>query len=40
MDSIRAKLMELPDDTRVYPGHGVATTIGAERQNNPFLKKA
>jgi hydroxyacylglutathione hydrolase len=37
MDSIRSKLLELPDDTIVYPGHGVITTIGAERHNNPFL---
>ena len=29
--SIREKLMTLPDSTRVYPGHGPATTIGAER---------
>jgi glyoxylase-like metal-dependent hydrolase (beta-lactamase superfamily II) len=39
MDSLRGKLMELPDDTRVYPGHGVATTIAQERHNNPFLQR-
>ena len=39
MESLRGKLMELPEDTRVYPGHGRATTIGQERNNNPFLRK-
>ena len=37
MNSIHTKLMVLPDDTVVYPGHGASTTIGAERQGNPFL---
>lgn len=37
MDSIAHQLMVLPDDTVVYPGHGPATTIGAERVGNPFL---
>jgi hydroxyacylglutathione hydrolase len=37
MDSLRGKLMELPDDTRVFPGHGLATTIEKERHTNPFL---
>jgi glyoxylase-like metal-dependent hydrolase (beta-lactamase superfamily II) len=35
--SINNKLMTLPDDTKVYPGHGPATTIGIEREGNPFL---
>ena len=35
--SIQEKLMVLDDDVKVYPGHGPATEIGAERQNNPFL---
>jgi glyoxylase-like metal-dependent hydrolase (beta-lactamase superfamily II) len=35
--SLRGKLMELPDDTVVHPGHGPVTSIGAERQSNPFL---
>ena len=35
--SIRSKLMTLPDETSVLPGHGPATTIGEERRNNPFL---
>jgi len=37
MNSIRSKLMTLPDETKVYPGHGPATTIGAERKGNPFI---
>ncbi len=38
MRSIHAKLLALPDDTLVYPGHGPATTIGRERETNPFLR--
>jgi len=30
--------MALPDDVVVYPGHGDLTTIGAERDENPFLR--
>lgn len=37
MQSLKGKLLELPDSTLVYPGHGDATTIGAERATNPFL---
>jgi hydroxyacylglutathione hydrolase len=37
IESIETKLMTLPDDTVVYPGHGPKTTIRAERQHNPFL---
>jgi len=37
MDSIQNKLMTLPDETIVYPGHGPSTTIGEERRDNPFL---
>ncbi len=37
MNSLRATLMSLPDETIVYPGHGPKTTIGAERRDNPFL---
>lgn len=35
--SIREKLLVLPDDVRVFAGHGPGTTIGAERRDNPFL---
>jgi len=35
--SLKGKLLELPDHTIVYPGHGDATTIGKERATNPFL---
>lgn len=35
--SIREKLLILPDSTKVYPGHGPASTIGHEKANNPFL---
>jgi hydroxyacylglutathione hydrolase len=38
MDSLRTKLMHLPDETIVHPGHGPVTTIGNERQLNPFLQ--
>ena len=38
MDSLRSKLMRLPDDTVVHPGHGPVTTIGNERHMNPFLQ--
>jgi len=38
MKSIREKLMVLPDETIVYPGHGSPTTIGDERRGNPFLQ--
>ncbi len=38
MESIHTKLMILPDNTVVYPGHGPETTIGAERLWNPFLR--
>ncbi len=37
MQSIFQKLVPLGDATKVYPGHGPATTIGRERQSNPFL---
>lgn len=39
MQSINEQLMSLPDDIRVLPGHGPATTIGQERATNPFLNQ-
>ncbi len=38
MRSLRTKLLALPDNTLVFPGHGPATTIGRERDSNPFLR--
>jgi len=35
LESIRSRLMVLPDETIVYPGHGRQTTIGEERKGNP-----
>jgi hydroxyacylglutathione hydrolase len=37
MTSIKDRLLTLPDDTRVFSGHGSPTTIGQERRTNPFL---
>ena len=37
--SIKTNLMSLPDDTKVFCGHGPASTIGDERNDNPFLNK-
>ncbi len=37
MDSMRTKVLPLPDDVIVYPGHGPATTLARERGSNPFL---
>lgn len=36
LNSIKEKLYQLPDDTTIYPGHGELSTIGFEKQNNPF----
>jgi len=38
VNSIRTRLLVLPDETIVYPGHGVSTSIGFEKANNPFLQ--
>lgn len=38
LSSIHNKLLPLPDDTRVICGHGPATTIGREKERNPFLR--
>lgn len=37
LNSIKSKLLSLPDDTVVYPGHGNPTTIGNEKKSNPYL---
>jgi hydroxyacylglutathione hydrolase len=38
IDAIRSRLLVLPDDVKVYAGHGPVTTIGEERRSNPFLQ--
>ena len=38
MDSLKGRVLALPDETIVTPGHGPETTIGEERESNPFLK--
>jgi hydroxyacylglutathione hydrolase len=38
LKSIRDKLYVLPDDTVVYSGHGLTTTIGTEKKSNPFIR--
>ena len=37
MRSLQGTLMDLPDETIVFPGHGETTSIGKERHSNPFL---
>lgn len=37
MSSLHERVLALPDGTTVFPGHGPATTVGQERQTNPFL---
>lgn len=37
LESIRKKLLVLPDETIIYPGHGEESTIGEEKKYNPFL---
>ena len=39
MRSLHNQVMALPDETQVVPGHGPVTTIGEERETNPFLQK-
>ncbi len=38
LKSIREKLFSLPDEVIVYPGHGEPTTIGYEKEFNPFMQ--
>lgn len=38
LDAIKTQLFTLPDDTRFIPGHGPMSTIGHEKQTNPFVK--
>src|ERR1041384_251501 len=37
LESIQTKILALPDDVKLLPGHGPATTVGQERRTNPFL---
>ena len=39
VESMIEKILPLPDEVRVLPGHGDVTTIGEERVNNPFVKE-
>lgn len=39
LSSIKTRLLDLPGDTRVIPGHGPGTTIEIERETNPFLRQ-
>lgn len=38
--SLLDRLMRLPDETKVYPGHGPQSLIGVEKQNNPYIRAA
>jgi glyoxylase-like metal-dependent hydrolase (beta-lactamase superfamily II) len=37
LEGIRTKILTLPEDTKVYSGHGPVTTIGREKMTNPFV---
>jgi glyoxylase-like metal-dependent hydrolase (beta-lactamase superfamily II) len=39
LQSIHSRLLTMSDDTKVVPGHGPATTIGAEAEGNPFVRR-
>ncbi|MBU0509999.1 MBL fold metallo-hydrolase [bacterium] len=39
LQNIRSKILSLPPETVVYPGHGPTTTVGEERRTNPFLRE-
>ena len=38
INSIQTQLFTMPDDTKIYSGHGPVTTVGLEKMNNPFVK--
>jgi glyoxylase-like metal-dependent hydrolase (beta-lactamase superfamily II) len=38
LDSIKTQIFSLPEDTQLFPGHGLPTTVGEERRTNPFLQ--
>lgn len=38
-NSIRTKIYSLPEETRLFPGHGSETTVGEEKQNNPYINQ-
>jgi len=37
LQSIRDKILTLPEDTAIFPGHGPPSTVGEEKENNPFF---
>ena len=37
INSIQQKILTLPDDVVLYPGHGMKTTVAEERRNNPYI---
>jgi glyoxylase-like metal-dependent hydrolase (beta-lactamase superfamily II) len=38
LKSVKEQIYTLPDETEVYPGHGSSTTVGHEKQTNPFVR--
>jgi glyoxylase-like metal-dependent hydrolase (beta-lactamase superfamily II) len=37
LESIKNKILTLPEETIILPGHGPSTTVGEEKRNNPFI---
>ena len=37
IDSIKRKILSLPEDMMIYPGHGPTTTVGTEKETNPYV---